>query len=156
MHALSAYPEQKRKWASDVAVYGESGANEVIRWATPIMYFRRTAAVDTVLGGQQISAGDKVVMFYRSGNRDEDVFPDPFTFDIARQARPAHQGFGGAGPHYCLGSHLARTEVSVMFGELLSRIPDIEVVGEPARPGGNLAHSIDAMRCRFTPGGSSL
>ncbi|OBJ42485.1 hypothetical protein A5630_20800 [Mycolicibacterium mucogenicum] len=154
MHALSSHPDQKAKWAADFDSYALTGTNEVIRWATPIMYFRRTALADTVVGGQQIRAGEKVAMFYRSGNRDETVFENPFAFDIARDSRPPHMSFGGGGIHYCLGAHLARTEVSMMFREILTRIPDIEVVGEPVRPPGNLAHGIDEMNCVFAPGGT--
>jgi cytochrome P450 len=153
MHALSRFPDQKAKWASDVAGYADTATNEVIRWATPVIYFRRTAATDTEIGGQRIAEGDKVVMFYRSGNRDESVFPDPYRFDITRANRPPHLAFGGGGPHHCLGAHLARMEVSAMFSEILRRIPDIEVAGEPVRPGGNLAHGLDELRCVFTPGG---
>ncbi|HEY1971150.1 MAG TPA: cytochrome P450 [Pseudonocardia sp.] len=156
MHALSRFPEQKATWASDVAGHAETATNEVIRWATPVIYFRRTAAADAEVGGQRIAEGDKVVMFYRSGNRDETVFPDPYRFDIGRRNRPPHIAFGGGGPHHCLGAHLARMEVAAMFAEILRRIPDIEVVGNPVRPGGNLAHGLDELRCAFTPGGSAL
>jgi cytochrome P450 len=156
MHALSMFPEQKAKWAADIPGLSETATNEVIRWATPVMYFRRTAARDAVVGGQQIVEGDKVVMFYRSGNRDESVFPDPYTFDVTRQNRPPHMAFGGGGPHLCLGAHLARMEVSAMFGEILRRIPDIDVSAPPVRPGGNLAHGVDELRCTFTPGGAAL
>jgi cytochrome P450 len=147
MYALSEFPEQKAKWASDISGYTDTATNEVIRWATPIIYFRRTAARETEIGGQRIAAGDKVVMFYRSGNRDESVFPDPYRFDVTRQNRPPHLAFGGGGPHHCLGSHLARMEVSAMFAEILRRIPGITVVGTPVRPGGNLAHGLDELRC---------
>ena len=153
MYALSQYPDQKRKWAADIDVHLETAANEIIRWATPVMYFRRTAARDAVVGGQPIKAGDKIAMFYRSGNRDEAVFDRPYEFDITRDARPPHMAFGGGGPHYCLGAHLARLEVGLMFREILTRTPDIRVVGEPVRPSGNLAHNIDELRCVFTPGG---
>jgi methyl-branched lipid omega-hydroxylase len=154
MHALSTYPDQKQKWIADVDAYLDTGANEIIRWATPIMYFRRTARADAVVGDQLIRAGEKVAMFYRSGNRDERVFERPYEFDIARDGRPPHMSFGGGGIHYCLGAHLARREVSAMFREILNRIPDIEVVGEPLRPPGNLAHGIDQMDCVFTAGGA--
>lgn len=156
MHAFTQFPHQKRLWASNLDKYSESAANEIIRWATPVICFRRTATEDTVLGGQKITAGDKVVMFYRSGNRDETVFDNPYTFDVARHGRPAHVSFGGGGPHTCLGQHLARLEVSTMFREILTRIPDIEVTGTPVRPGGNLAHGLDELRCSFTPGGGAL
>jgi len=153
MHALSAFPEQKAKWATDIPGLSDTATNEIIRWATPVMYFRRTAARDTDIGGQRIAEGDKVVMFYRSGNRDETVFPEPYAFDVTRTNRPPHMAFGGGGPHHCLGAHLARMEVTAMFGEILRRIPDIEVSGQPVRPGGNLAHGLDALPCAFTPGG---
>jgi methyl-branched lipid omega-hydroxylase len=151
MEALTRYPDQRQLWAGDVERYADSAANEIIRWATPVMHFRRTATRDAVIGGQEIKAGEKVVMFYRSGNRDEQVFDQPYRFDIARPIRPAHVAFGGPGRHYCMGAHLARKEIALMFSELLSRIPDIEMVGTPVRSPGNISHKVDELRCVFTP-----
>jgi cytochrome P450 len=124
---------------------------EIVRWATPVIHFRRTATCDTEIGGQAIRAGEKVVLWYCSGNRDEAVFDDPFRFDVRREPNP-HVAFGGPGPHYCLGAHLARREITVMFRELLERIPDLEVVGEPARLQSFFIHGLKHMPVRFTPG----
>ena len=101
-----------------------------MRWATPVIHFRRTATDDTVVGGQEIKAGDKVVMFYNSANRDERAFDDPYRFDVLRTPNE-HVGFGAGGPHFCLGANLARREIKVMFEELFRRLPDIEITGEP-------------------------
>ena len=101
-----------------------------MRWATPVINFRRTASRDTVVGGQEIKAGDKVVMFYNSANRDERQFPDPYRFDVTRTPNE-HVGFGAGGPHFCLGANLARREIKVMFEELFRRLPDIHITGEP-------------------------
>jgi methyl-branched lipid omega-hydroxylase len=156
MLALSRYPDQKQLWLSDIDGHAELAANEIIRWTTPVMHFRRTAAADAIVGGQQIKAGDKVVLWYRSGDFDEEVIEDPYRFDITRPARPSHVAFGGPDKHHCLGEHLARREVAIMFRELLSRIPDIEVVGEPVRSGGSHGHAIHQLRCAFTPGGDRV
>lgn len=107
-----------------------SAVEEIIRWASPADYFRRTATEDVEIRGVKIAAGDKVAMFYPSANRDEDVFPDPFRFDITRKNNP-HVSFGGGGVHYCLGANLAKREVSVMYDELLKRVGDIEILAEP-------------------------
>ena len=101
-----------------------------MRWATPVIHFRRTATRDVDVGGQPIKAGEKVVLWYNSANRDERAFPDPYRFDVTRTPNE-HVGFGGGGPHFCLGANLARREIKVMFEELLRRLPDIEIAGEP-------------------------
>lgn len=156
MEALSDRPDQKRSWAENFDAYSATAANEIIRWATPLIHFRRTATVDATIGDQRVAAGDKVVMFYRSGNRDEAVFDRPYEFDLARPALPAHLAFGAPGVHYCLGAHLARAEVTTMFREILTRMPDIEVVGPPLRSGGNMVHGIQELRCAFTPAAARL
>jgi cytochrome P450 len=102
---------------------------EFVRHGSPVMQFARTALVDTELRGQQIAAGDKVVIFYCSGNRDETVFERPAEFDISRAKNP-HVGFGGGGPHFCIGAGLARSQLRAIMGELVTRIPGLEV-GEP-------------------------
>ncbi len=98
-----------------------TGVDEIVRWGSPVIWMRRTVGGDTVLGGTELHQGDKVIMFYNSANRDEDVFTDPFTFDVRRDPNP-HIGFGAAGPHFCLGAHLARQEISVMFRQLFERL----------------------------------
>jgi cholest-4-en-3-one 26-monooxygenase len=102
--------------------------DEMLRWASPVMHFRRTATADTEIGGQPIAKGDKVVIFYISANRDETVFDDSFTFDVKRSPNE-HVAFGGGGPHYCLGANLAKLEINIMFNEVLDRLDDLELTG---------------------------
>jgi cytochrome P450 len=127
--AFAEHPDQWRRVRDDMSLL-PSAMEELLRWASPVNYFRRTATDDYELRGHQIRAGDKVTIWYPSANRDDQVFDDPFRFDVARDPNP-HLAFGGRGPHHCLGANLARMELTVMFEALLERIPDIEVVGEP-------------------------
>ncbi len=120
---------------------------EILRWANPLHYFRRTALVDTELGGEAIAAGDKVAMLYTSANRDEAVFDDPHAFDITRDPNP-HLSFGIA-THFCLGVHLARLEGRVFFEELLSRFAGIALTGEPRRQRSNLNNSLKTLPVRL-------
>jgi cytochrome P450 len=151
MKALCDYPAQRAIWQKDFEGVAETAIEEIVRWATPVIHFRRTATRDTTLRGQKIRAGEKVVMWYCSGNRDEDVFDEPFRFDVRRSPNE-HVGFGGPGPHYCLGAHLARREITVMFREIFRRLPDLEIVGPPDRLQSFFIHGIKHMRCQFTPG----
>jgi methyl-branched lipid omega-hydroxylase len=148
--ALTRNPDQRRIWLDDLEGVTPTAAEEVVRWATPVIHFRRTATVDTEIAGQPIRAGEKVVMFYNSANRDEAHFADPYRFDVRRDPND-HVGFGAGGPHFCLGANLARLEVRVMFEELLRRLPDIEVSGEPALLQSSFIHGIKRMPARFTP-----
>jgi len=150
MKALTDHPEQRRIWAADFDAIAPTAVEEIVRWATPVIHFRRTATRDTEIRGQRIRAGDKVVMWYCSGNRDEEVFERPFAFDVRRTPNE-HVAFGGPGPHYCLGAHLARREITVMFREIFRRLPDLEIVGEPQRLMSFFIHGIKHMECRFTP-----
>lgn len=125
MQALSSFPDQRNLLASDLSRYLPDAIEEMVRWACPVMTFRRTATVDSELAGQQIRAGDKVVMYYVSANRDEAVFSDPYRFDVTRPV--AHVGFGGGGPHFCLGASLARTMLRATFSHLLTRAPTLQV-----------------------------
>jgi len=145
MRALCLFPDQRRLLASDVERYLPDAVEEMVRWATPVMTFRRTATRDAVLDGTEISAGDKVAMFYVSANRDERVFPDPWRLDITRE--PAHVGFGGGGPHFCLGASLARSMLKSMFRELVTRAPTLEL-GEPRFLIGNFIQGITTMPYR--------
>ena len=111
---------------------------------------RRTTTRECELGGQKLKAGEKIILFYNSGNRDEAVFDDPYKFDVRRTPNE-HVGYGGPGPHFCLGANLARREISVFFRELFARIPDLEVSGPPERLASNFIHGIKHMPCRFTP-----
>jgi methyl-branched lipid omega-hydroxylase len=117
-----------------------------------VIHFRRTAARDTELSGVKIKEGDKVTIWYNSANRDESVFEDAYSFDVRRDPNE-HVGFGGGGPHFCLGANLARREIQVMFRELLQRLPDIRITGEPQMLLSGFIHGIKRMPCEFTPVG---
>jgi cytochrome P450 len=121
---------------------------EILRWATPVLQFRRTATRDVELRGQQIKAGDKVVTWYISANRDEEVFPDPYRFDVTRQPND-HVTFGPGGPHFCLGAHLARLETKILFQELLPRLRSIELAGPVERIRSNFVNGIKRMPVRI-------
>jgi methyl-branched lipid omega-hydroxylase len=149
--ALTQNPEQRRIWMNDFERVSPTAVEEIVRWATPVIHFRRTATEDTVVGNQPIKAGEKLVMFYNSANRDERAFDDPFRFDVTRTPNE-HVGFGAGGPHFCLGANLARREIKVMFEELFRRLPDIEVSGEPAMLQSAFIHGIKRMPCRWTVG----
>jgi len=129
MLAFTDYPEQ---WELFKAQRPKTAADEIMRWATPITAFQRTACRDTELGGATIEKGQRVVLFYRSANFDEEVFDDPFTFDILRSPNP-HVGFGGTGAHYCIGANLARMTIDLMFNALADHLPDLTPVGDPQR-----------------------
>ena len=154
MKALSDHPDQRRKWASDFDTVAPTAVAEIVRWATPVIHFRRTATRDTVLGEQPIREGEKVVLWYNSANRDEAVFENPYRFDVTRSPNE-HVGFGGPGVHFCLGANLARREITVTFQELLRRLPDLEISGPPVYLMSNFIHGIKRMPCTFTPGGAS-
>jgi cytochrome P450 len=127
---LTAHPEQRELLVSDFDRWGTGFVDEVVRYSSPIIQFRRTVARDHVLGGHPLRAGEDVVLFYTSANRDEAVFTRPDSFDLTRAPNP-HVGFGGGGPHYCLGAFLARQEMTLLFRELLTRFPEIHATGEP-------------------------
>jgi cytochrome P450 len=149
MKALCDHPDQRRKWAADFEGLADPAVEEIVRWASPVMHFRRTATRDTVLSGQPIKAGEKVVMWYGSANRDEAKFERPFSFDVARTPNE-HVGFGGPGPHHCLGAQLARREIRVMFRELFRRLPDLEITGPPEMLRSNFIHGVKRMPCAWT------
>jgi cholest-4-en-3-one 26-monooxygenase len=127
-----------------------SAVEEMLRYVTPVMSFRRTAAVDTELGGQAIAEGDKVVFWHISANRDESVFSDPDSFDVGRDPNP-HMAFGGGGPHFCLGANLARMEITIMFDRLLDRLGDISLDGEVQRLRSNFINGTKHLPVAFTP-----
>ncbi len=122
-----------------------------MRWATPVLTFRRTTTREVELHGRTLPAGEKVVLFYQSGNRDERAFEDPWRFDVTRDPN-RHLGFGGGGPHYCLGASLARTQLRSLFGELLTLIPDIEAE-QPELLRSAFIHGVKRMQVAFTPRG---
>ena len=149
--ALTEHPEQRGRWLDDIDGLAPTAVEEIVRWASPVIHFRRTVTQDGVrLGDHEFSEGDKVALWYWSGNRDEAVFDDPTRFDLGRTPND-HIGFGGPGPHFCLGAHLARREMSVMFRELLRRLPDIRTVGEPDRLRSGFINGIKHLRAEWTP-----
>ena len=150
MQALTDHPDQRRRWLDDFEGVAPTAVEEIIRWATPVIHFRRTCvARDVEISGTRIEEGQKVVLWYNSANRDERSFEDPYRFDVGRTPNE-HLGFGGGGPHFCLGAHLARREIKVMFDELFRRLPDIEVSGEPELLRSNFIHGIKRMPVAFS------
>src|SRR3954447_7028294 len=131
VHALSENPDQLARWRADPALT-PTAVEEIVRWASPVTWMRRTATRDGELNGHRFREGDKFLLFYAAANRDPEVFARPHEFDLARHPNP-HVGFGGHGPHFCLGAHLARREIGVAFRTLFDRLPDLEVTGEPDR-----------------------
>ena len=127
--ALDDFPDQRAYLLEDIDARLPVAVDEFVRWASPVSTFRRTATRDTEIAGQPIAAGEKVIMFYGSGNRDETAFEDPYRCDVSRNPNH-HVGFGGGGVHYCLGASLARTQLRCVFRELLTRVPDLRL-GEP-------------------------
>jgi len=153
MKALCDAPDQRAVWQTDFEGVTRTAVEEIVRWASPVIFMRRTTTQETELGGQKLGAGEKLALFYCSGNRDELVFDDPYRFDVRRSPNE-HVGFGAPGPHFCLGANLARREIAVMFRELFERIPDLEITGPPERLASNFIHGIKHMPCEFRPGGS--
>lgn len=149
MLALLEHPEQWARLRADPSLV-RTAADEIVRWVTPVNMFRRTAMRDTEIRGTKIAEGDKVVVFYGSANRDEAVFADPYAFDVGRDPNP-HLGFGGGGPHFCLGSHLARLELSVLFETLLDAMPNIELSGNVRRLRSSFINGIKEMPVRVRP-----
>lgn len=147
LKALTDFPDQRAWLLEDYEHRIGTAVEEFVRWATPVMTFRRTAATDFELGGQRITAGDKVVMFYSSGNWDGAAFDHPERFDLSRSPNP-HVGFGGGGLHFCLGAHVARAQLRAIFAELLHQLPDI-AAGEPTYVAGNFVHAVGSLPCTF-------
>jgi len=149
-HALmlfTEFPEQRALLLADLENRLPAAVEEIVRYSSPVIFMRRTLTRDYVMNGQAYRADDKVVLFYYSANRDEAVFVDPERFDITRAPNP-HVGFGGAGPHYCLGAHLARRELTVMLRELFTRVPDI-TAGQPDRLLSSFINGIKHLPCEF-------
>ena len=144
--ALFEHPEERARLAADPSLL-PTAIEEMLRWVTPVMHFRRTARDDCELGGQAIKAGDKVVMWYGAANRDERAFPDADRFDVGRTPND-HVAFGAGGPHFCLGASLARLEARVLFEELLARLPDLEPTGPPRRLKSNFINGIMELPVR--------
>ena len=153
MNLLAQHPEQRAIWQHDVEGVTPTAVEEIVRYASPVTFMRRTVTNDLTMSGHDFVTGDKVVMLYGAGNRDPKVFKDPERFDVLRSPNP-HLGFGGPGPHFCLGANLARRELAVVFRDLFTRLPDIEVVGDAVPldvAGIPLVTGVKHPNVRFTP-----
>lgn len=150
MHTLLQHPEQLAAMRDDPSII-PAAIEEILRYTSVVQYFVRTATADTEVGGQAIAKGDRLMIWYTSASRDEDVFDDPQRFDITR-VKPEHKAFGGGGKHFCLGAGLARLELKVLFEEVLRRMPDIRADGEIERLPSPWAHMIHKLPVAFTPG----
>jgi methyl-branched lipid omega-hydroxylase len=146
--ALSQHPEQRARWMADPSI-DKTAVEEIVRWTSPITWMRRTATQDGEVNGHRFSAGDKFLLFYAAANRDPELFADPHVFDLTRDPNP-HVGFGGHGPHFCLGAHLARREIAVTFRQLFEQLPDLEVAGEPARLRSSFVNGLKRLPARLT------
>lgn len=154
MHLLGENPDQRRIWQDDPETVTPTAVDEIVRYASPVVFMRRTATQDLELSGQQFKEGDRFILFYGAANRDPRVFEDPERFDVRRHPNP-HVGFGGPGPHFCLGAHLARRELGIVFRQLFERLPDIEPVGPadflvPAG-GAPLVSGVKHLKVAYTP-----
>jgi cholest-4-en-3-one 26-monooxygenase len=150
-HGMNAFLENPDQWKllqSDPQAHLAGMTEEVIRWASPVLYFRRNVTKDVTVRGHTFHEGDKVTLWYISGNRDEEVFDEPFRFDITRSPNP-HIAFGGGGPHFCLGAQLARMEVHVLFEELAKRVAEVEALGPPDRLRSNFIGGIKHLPVRY-------
>ncbi len=149
MHLLTEHPDQREAWWNDFEANARTAVDEIVRYSTPVVHFRRTATEDTVVGGQAIKEGQKLVLWYCSANRDDKVYADPYTFNVLRPMQPAQVGFGAGGPHFCLGANLARREITVMFDELRRRMPTLHTIGEPEYLQSNFINGIKRMQCAW-------
>jgi linalool 8-monooxygenase len=147
--ALIENPDQREQLIEDPSLI-DMAVEEIIRWVTPVMWFRRTPTQDTEIRGVPVKEGDKVVLWYASGSRDEEAIVDPMHFDVTRD-RVNHDGFGGGGRHFCLGSPLARLELQLVFPEILRRMPDMELAGPIGRTRSNWVNGFTSVPVRFTP-----
>ena len=150
MLALMDHPEERERLLGDVDGLLPFAVDEMLRYVSPVMYFRRTVTTDTELRGVPIQAGDKITIWYGAANRDEEVFAESQRFDVGRTPNE-HIAFGGRGPHYCLGASLAKMEIRVMFEELLTRLPDMEVAGPVERLQSTLISGIKHLPVAFSP-----
>ncbi len=146
--ALDEHPDQRARLAGDFDALAATATDEIVRWASPVIWMRRTLARDHSLSGVDLAAGDKVVLFYNSANRDEEVFADPYVFDVGRSPND-HFGFGAPGPHFCLGAHLARREITVMWRELLRRTPALHSTAPPDPLASNFINGIKHLAYEF-------
>jgi cholest-4-en-3-one 26-monooxygenase len=153
MHAFFEHPDQWERLVADRNLL-PTAVEEMLRFVTPVMNFRRTAMCDLTLGATKVAEGDKVVFFHASANRDEDVFENPDSFDVSRDPNP-HIAFGGGGAHFCLGANLARMEIRVMFEHLLDRMPDIRQAGDVQRLQSQFINGVKHLPVAFTPAARS-
>jgi len=149
---LSQNPDQRARFLADIDGVMPTTVEEIVRYASPVVWMRRTLTQDYVLSGHEFHEGDKIVMYYGSANRDEAIFADPDTFNVLRDPNP-HVGFGGPGPHFCLGAHLARREITLMLRELYTRLPDLELAGPPVQLRSSFINGVKSLPVSFTPGG---
>lgn len=150
MHQLTHHPDQRELLRANFDGMSLTAADEIVRWSSPVIHMRRVANEDVQIGNTRIAAGEKVVMWYWSGNRDEAVFPDGHRFDITRPNTKDLEGYGAGGPHFCLGANLARREIQVMFDEIFRELPDLEITGEPDRLVSGFINGIKRMPCEFS------
>lgn len=153
-HGMIAFLDNPDQWELFKETRPKSAVDEIVRWATPVVAFQRTALIDTELGGQRIKAGDRVAMFYGSANFDEDVFENPTKFDILRDPNP-HLSFGGTGAHYCLGANLARLEIELIFNAIADQIPDIAKLSDPRRLRSGWLNGIKEFQVEYSPAAAS-
>jgi methyl-branched lipid omega-hydroxylase len=146
---LTEVPEQRDLLLADIDGRMPGAVEEIVRYVSPVMWMRRTVTQDYRMNGHEYHEGDKAILFYWSANRDETVFADPDRFDITRSPNP-HVGFGAAGPHFCLGAHLARREITVMLRELLTRVPSVRAAGPPDRLLSSFINGIKHVNCDFS------
>ena len=149
---LSQNPDQRARFLADIDGVMPTTVEEIVRYASPVVWMRRTLTQDYVLSGHEFHEGDKIIMYYGSANRDEAIFADPDTFNVLRDPN-LHVGFGGPGPHFCLGAHLARREITLMFRELYTRLPDLELAGPPVQLRSSFINGVKSLPVSFTPGG---
>ena len=150
MVALTRYPDERARWWNDFDRVAGTAVEEIVRWASPLIFMRRNLSEDIEMNGVPMKAGDKVSMWYASANRDETKFTDPWLFDVNRQPNP-HFGYGAGGAHFCLGANLARREIRVAFDELRRCVPDIVAAEEPAILLSAFIHGIKRLPVAWTP-----
>jgi methyl-branched lipid omega-hydroxylase len=148
LNLLTKHPDQRELLVADLEGRLPTAVEEIVRYVSPVIFMRRSVTRDCTLNGHDYREGDKTVLFYWAANRDESVFAEPGRFDITRSPNP-HVGFGAAGPHFCLGAHLARREITVMLRELLTRVPSIRAAGEPDRLLSSFINGIKRLPCEF-------
>ncbi len=148
-HGMNAFLENPEQWELFKRERPVTTADEIVRWASPVHCFQRTALADTELGGVAISEGQRVGLFYSSANYDEKVFDSPFQFNIQRNPNP-HLGFGGNGAHFCIGANLARMEINLIFNELANQVPDISKLAEPQRLRSGWINGVKELRVSYS------